>query len=417
MSRIRVRAGRAHAGRWTILGGVAGAISLALLGDQMLYVVLPGQPEVAGIGVGALGLVLSANRFVRLGVNALGGRLSDQLGRRPMFLLGMALALVSTLGYLVTFTLAPLLAARVVWGVAFALISVGGVSIAMDLSTPGDRARTLGGYQAAVQGGTLLGLVLSGVLVDLVGYRGTLGIYVPLTALGLVIALLTVPETAPARRGVPVRAGDDSARGEAGPHTLDPWLLVPAYAEFASFFVSSGVIMSTLGLMLREVEAATPGAFVVPVATLTGIMLASRRLVGMVTAPVAGWASDRTGDRRSVALVGAGIVLAGFVVLLGGERAFFLVVGGVILTAIGESVLQPSLAAWVGDATPPGQRGIMMGGLATAKDLGSALGPVVAYALAATRGLGTTYGLCIALMASAMVALAVARPRGRARRR
>ena len=41
-------------------------MSLALLGDQMLYVVLPAHPEAAGIGVAALGLVLSANRFTAL---------------------------------------------------------------------------------------------------------------------------------------------------------------------------------------------------------------------------------------------------------------------------------------------------------------------------------------------------------------
>ena len=181
-SRIRVRAGRAHAGRWTILGGVAGAISLALLGDQMLYVVLPGQPEVAGIGVGALGLVLSANRFVRLGVNALGGRLSDQLGRRPMFLLGMALALVSTLGYLVTFTLAPLLAARVVWGgLAFALISVGGVSIA-DGSQHAGRSRPDAGRLPgrSAWGHAPRARIERRPRGSRRGYRGTLGIYVPL---------------------------------------------------------------------------------------------------------------------------------------------------------------------------------------------------------------------------------------------
>ena len=188
-----------------------------------------------------------------------------------------------------------------------------------------------------------------------------------------------------------------------------------AYAEFASFFVSSGVIMSTLGLMLREVEAATPGAFVVPVATLTGIMLASRRLVGMVTAPVAGLL-DRTGDRRTSLVAPGSCWPASSCCSVASARSFSSWAASSSPRS-GESVLQPSLAAWVGDATPPGQRGIMMGGLATAKDLGSALGPVVAYALAATRGLGTTYGLCIALMASAMVALAVARPRGRARRR
>ena len=76
--------------RWRIIGGVAVALSLALLGDQMLYVVLPGRPEAAGIGVAALGVVLGVNRFIRLGANSLAGILADRLGRRPLFLAGMA---------------------------------------------------------------------------------------------------------------------------------------------------------------------------------------------------------------------------------------------------------------------------------------------------------------------------------------
>ena len=54
------------AGALPSIVATAGAMSLALLGDQMLYVVLPAHPEAAGIGVAALGLVLSANRFTAL---------------------------------------------------------------------------------------------------------------------------------------------------------------------------------------------------------------------------------------------------------------------------------------------------------------------------------------------------------------
>ncbi len=89
-------------------------------------------------------------------------------------------------------------------------------------------------------------------------------------------------------------------------------------------------------------------------------------------------------------------------------RGLGAVVIGVALTAIGEGVLHPSLAAWVGDATPEHRRGVMMGALATVNDLGAAIGPVVGYALAAALDLDAAYALCLALTASsALVLLAV----------
>jgi ABC-type sulfate transport system permease component len=50
-----------------------------------------------------------------------------------------------------------------------------------------------------------------------------------------------------------------------------------------------------------------------------------------------------------------------------------------------------------------------MGGLATTGDLGAAVGPLVAYALLETAGLRAAYGLCAALMLSALLLLAVVR--------
>src|SRR5258705_274544 len=142
----------------------------------MLYVFLPSQPAAAGIAAASLGLVLSANRIVRLAANSLGGLLSDRLGRRRPYLLGMVLALASTSGYLVSDGLWSLLVSRVLWGVAFALLYVGGIAIMLDHCTDADRGRTVGFYQSLLQFGTLVGLVLSGFLTDLLGYRGTLAI-------------------------------------------------------------------------------------------------------------------------------------------------------------------------------------------------------------------------------------------------
>lgn len=401
----------------------AGAMSLALLGDQMLYVVLPSRPEVAGVGVAALGLVLSANRFIRLAANPLAGWLSDRLGRRPPYLAGMALAAASTAAYLAASSLAPLLVGRLVWGAAFALLSVGGLAIVLDVTTPGRRGRDVGIYQSLVQCGTLLGLVLSGVLYDRIGYRGTLAVYVPLTALGWILAFLTVKETAPkASRAGDGRTGHSRVRQRDRTLIEVPlapfrrptlgWLalplLAPGYASFASHFAGSGILMSTLGMYLRQAAGPQTGS-ALPVATLTGLLLAGRRLAGMLVAPVSGRVSDELGDRRVVARAGALAILAGYLVMVGTDWGLATIVLGVGLNAVGEAILHPALNAWIGDAAAPERRGAMMGGLATANDLGAAIGPVVAYALAASRGLGVAYGLCAVVTASAVAALA--RPR------
>jgi DHA1 family multidrug resistance protein-like MFS transporter len=393
--------------RLRLASGLALAYSLALLGDQMLYVFLPSQPAAAGVAAASLGIILSANRFVRLAANSLAGLLSDRLGRRCPYLLGMLLALVSTAGYLVSDGFWSLLLSRVVWGIAFALIHVVGAAIILDVATDEDRGRTVGSYSSLAQLGTLIGLVLSGFLTDLMGYRGTLMIYVPLAGLGILVALLVLRD----RDGEPMRR-PAAASGGLGPlaalRGLDRRLLAPAYVNFVSLFAGSGVVAATLGLYLKQL-ASEPGAgFLVPIASLTGILLAARRLAGMIEAPIAGQLLDRFGDRRAVAALGALVSLAGFAVLSGG-RGVGMVVLGVVLMAIGEGFIGPAVVVWTGDNAPPHLRGVVMGGLATTGDLGAAIGPLVGYAVLETAGLRSAYALCVALMLSALLVLAFVR--------
>jgi len=397
--------------RHALAVGLALAYSLALLGDQMLYVFLPSNPGAAGIAAASLGLVLSANRIVRLAANSMGGFLSDRLGRRRPYLLGMMLALASTAGYLFSDSLWPLLVCRALWGIAFALLHVGGIAIMLDHSTDADRGRTMGFYQSLLQLGTLVGLVLSGVLTDLLGYRGTLAIYVPLTALGLGIAIWVLREgdVAPPHHATPAAAGAAPLGTLATLRRLDRRLLAPAYVCFATHFEGSGVLAATLGMYLKTL-ASEPGGggWLVPVASLTGLLLATRRLAGMIEAPIAGHLLDRFGDRRIVAAAGVLAILAGFVTLAGG-RGVALVITGVVLVSVGEGFSQPAVVVWTGDGAPPHLRGVVMGGLSTAGDLGSALGPLVAYALLEAGGLRSAYALGAALALSALLALALVR--------
>lgn len=104
--------------------------------------------------------------------------------------------------------------------------------------------------------------------------------------------------------------------------------------------------------------------------------------------------------RRQPIALASGLALAYSLALLGDQMLY---------VAAGEGLLHPAVVVWTGDAAPPELRGLVMGGLATAGDLGAALGPLVGYALLESAGLRSAYGLCAGFMLSALLALVVVR--------
>jgi MFS family permease len=75
------------------------AACLSLFGDLTLFAVLASQMQVVGLTLGAVGVMLGVHRLIRIPGNAIAGQLYDRWGRRPLFLAGMVLALLSTTGY------------------------------------------------------------------------------------------------------------------------------------------------------------------------------------------------------------------------------------------------------------------------------------------------------------------------------
>ncbi|MCU0502628.1 MAG: MFS transporter, partial [Anaerolineae bacterium] len=75
------------------------AVCLSLLGDLTLYAVLVTQLDVLGLSLAAVGVLLSVNRLVRIPGNLVAGILFDRWGRRPLFLVGMTLGVLSTASY------------------------------------------------------------------------------------------------------------------------------------------------------------------------------------------------------------------------------------------------------------------------------------------------------------------------------
>ena len=385
------------------------AVSLSLAGDSTLYAVLSNQAEVVGISLAAVGVLLGANRLIRIPGNPLAGVLNDRLGRRRLFLLGLFLGMLSTLAYGWAYGFWPMLAARLLWGTAWALINVGGYTMVLDRSTAADRGRMTGFYQTSYMLGLSLSPIIGGALTDALGFRPAVRICALITGVGLVIALLFLPETRQQEAGPPAGGGSRRSRltAKAVLHNLrgmDRQVWAVAFLYLVIFLVSNGVLMSTISLYLaqRWGTSISLGSLVVGVSSVAGAMLSMRAALGVVAGPLAGSVSDRLRDRWPVAAVALLITLAGFV-LLTQRVSVLLAFAAVMLVASGAGALIAVLAALVGDRVGGDRPGVAMGALATAGDIGSAMGPLLGYALAVRMDLRWVYLLCAVILVFGLV--------------
>ncbi len=134
----------------------------------------------------------------------LGGRLGDSIGRKRLFLLGMAAFTVTSLACGLAPNADLLVIGRVAQGASAAMM-VPQVLATIQAATTGERrARALGRYGAAGGLAAVLGQVLGGVLVsanvDNLGWRPIFLVNVPIGLAGLVLARRYVPDT---RHGAP----------------------------------------------------------------------------------------------------------------------------------------------------------------------------------------------------------------------
>ncbi|NOZ27495.1 MAG: MFS transporter [Chloroflexi bacterium] len=378
------------------------ATALSLMGDATLYAVLPTHAGEAGITLGAIGVVLSVNRFIRLASNGPAGWLYDRLAdRRRLFLGALWLGVLSTAIYALSSGLPSLLVGRLMWGIAWSGIWVGGNAIVLQMAPPARRGAWVGVYQLWFFLGAALGYLLGGVLTDAVGYRPALGIGAGVSAVGALTAAMALsarhtrnPQSA--RIGSWKTVGGRSLLRSLSLATPAMWAAAAAHG--INRLVVAGVLSATLGLLVQDrVGGGLHGdGWSIGVATVTGGLLAGRTLVSLVGAPLSGQLSDRSGHRWGLlawSLV-AGAVGIGLLAAPGGLA---LIVGPLIGAAAGGSI-QALATALIGDLSAGERHGRGLGVLYTMGDLGSAIGPLAAYALLPLTGLPAIYLGCAALM-------------------
>jgi EmrB/QacA subfamily drug resistance transporter len=145
----------------------------------------------------SLSWVINAYTLTFGGLLLLGARAGDILGRRRVFIGGIALfTLASLLGGLAQ-NPAELLSARALQGIGGALASPSALALLMTAFPQGrERIRAIGLYTAVSIGGVAVGLIAGGILTQYAGWRWVLFVNVPIGLAAVFVARYVLPETA-----------------------------------------------------------------------------------------------------------------------------------------------------------------------------------------------------------------------------
>ena len=177
------------------------ALLILCLGDLMIVldttivnVALPSIKTDLGFSETSLVWVVNAYMLVFSGFLLLGGRLGDFYGQRRMFLLGLIIFTLASLACGLAPTQEWLIAARALQGLGGAVVSAVALSLIMNLFTEaGDRAKAMGVFGFVMASGGSIGVLLGGVLTDLLSWHWIFLVNLPVGVLVFILALFLLP--------------------------------------------------------------------------------------------------------------------------------------------------------------------------------------------------------------------------------
>jgi EmrB/QacA subfamily drug resistance transporter len=193
---------------WVVLVLVCFAQFMVILDGTIVNVALPSIQEDLGFSPGDLAWVINSYTLLFGGFLLLGGRAADLFGRRRLFVAGVAVFTVASLLNALATSPGQLIAFRGLQGLGAALVSPAALSIITTTFAEGpERNRALGVWAAIAGGGSAVGLILGGVLVETLSWPWVFIVNVPVGVLVVLAALRWVPES----RAEDARGGFDLA--------------------------------------------------------------------------------------------------------------------------------------------------------------------------------------------------------------
>jgi EmrB/QacA subfamily drug resistance transporter len=403
--------------RWAVLAVVSAAQFLTILDLWVINIALPAlQHDFAPATLSGVSWILDVYAIVLAAMLLPAGRAADSIGRRECFLAGLVLFGAASLGCAVAPGLPALIACRTLQAAGAAVLMPTSLGLALSVFPPHQRGTAVGIWAAVGSVAAGSGPVLGGLLVEsswrwiflinlpvivpavaagaaILPRRGTardgqprgwridgVGTALVLGAVGLVCIALTEAPAWPASRTWPVLAAGLGLGAAFVAHIrrhpdplVDPRLfslrpfragaagIVAYYTGFAAMLLGMTLLL-TVQWRFSVLQAA---ASIAPGPITAGIV-----------APFSGRLSARFGTRSTVVAGAVLFAAAGAWPLAsaGGRPAYAAVVlPSMLLWGVANALIQPALFACA-DAAPRAELASGSAVLATARQLGSALG-------------------------------------------
>ena len=238
-------------------------LAVAVLGSGMVFldstvvnVALPVIGRDLHASTSELQWILNGYLLTLASFILLGGSLGDIYGRRRMFAVGAAWFTAASVVCAVAPTVQWLIAARLLQGIAGAMLTPGSLAIIEASYRRNDRPRAIGAWSGLTGVATALGPLLGGYLVGAVSWRAVFLINVPLGVF-VVLAARRVPESRDPTVGrhLDIRGAVLAALGLGG--TTYALIAAPGHGSSALAWIAGigGVIALVLFLLVERTTA------------------------------------------------------------------------------------------------------------------------------------------------------------------
>jgi EmrB/QacA subfamily drug resistance transporter len=436
--------------KWWTLGAVAFGLFMIMLDNTIVNVALPTIERDLGAGLSELEWIVAGYALTFATFMLAGGKLADLLGRRRVFVLGLAVFSAASLACALAPSAGFLIGARAVQGVGAALMNPATLSIIAATFPPRERGTAIGIWAGVSALALAIGPLVGGVLTDQVGWSSIFYINVPIGVVAIAASFLLIDESRDMSEGQRPDLPGLLSSGlglfaltfgliEAGTYGWASVRIVGAFVLAAVALVSFVFLerrqrrpMIDLGLfrsatftganlVVLLVALAMFGVFFFVSlymqnvlgysAVRAGAAFLPMTLLIIVIAPVAGRLSDRIGSRW---LLGFGMtVLAGqlfYFSTLGIDQSYWSLVPGMLLGGIGmATVMSPATAAAL-SGVPVDRAGVGSAIVNSSRQVGGSIGIALMGAIVAhqARGRATPEAFMNGFSAALVVAAGIA---------
>jgi EmrB/QacA subfamily drug resistance transporter len=416
----------AHTNKWAVLGLVVVGTFMTNLDASIVNISLPSIARTFNTPLGGtVEWVIIAYLVVIAATLLTFGRVSDLIGRKPVWVAGLVLFTLGSALCGAASSLSWLVAARIFQGLGGALLFAPSMAIITDAFPAAERGLALGLTTVVAALGVSAGPTLGGLITEHMSWRWIFYLNVPLGALALLVTWRVLGNAGrrtpqpfdPAGAGLLAVGFAAMALGlsfgQAWGWTsarLLSCLAASVLALIAAAVVErrvrhpiidltllhNRVFTSALLSMTLAMLALFAVSFLLPfyfealrgfsVAT-SGVLLTPLPLTIAVIAPVSGWLADRMGS-RGLAVGGLAIACLGLLLLAGldAQSSTWDIIWRLAITGLGQGLFQSPNARALMNAAPRDEQGESSSLLATARVVGQSLSVALAGSIFASLG-------------------------------